>query len=104
MRAAWQKGQPSPNPSGKPRRLPISDTYEHLAAEPILDSVRKLLQQDGLTLEPGATCADALALRVWTSALSGDSGAAKEIREAIEEENGAKSRTFACNNLSKGHI
>jgi len=90
LRAPWQKGQPSPNPSGKPRRLPISDTYERLAAELIPDSIRKLLERDGLTLELGATFADALALRVWTSALSGDSGAAKEIREAIEGKTGQR--------------
>lgn len=84
LRPPWRKGAPSPNPTGRPHRLPISDTYESLADEPIPDSVRKAMKRNGVPLEPGATFAQALALRVWMRALNGDPVAAKELRESME--------------------
>ena len=91
LRPAWRKGEPSPNPSGRPKRLPISDTYESLADEPIPDSVRKILKQNGVTLEPGMTFAQALAMRIWMRALSGDQTAAKELRESMEGKSAQRS-------------
>jgi hypothetical protein len=29
LRPAWRKGDPSPNPTGRPHRLPISDICAH---------------------------------------------------------------------------
>jgi len=84
LRPPWRKGEPSPNPTGRAGRLPISDTYESLADAPIPDSVRKAMRRNGLSLEPGATYAEALALRVWMRALDGDPIAAKELRESME--------------------
>jgi hypothetical protein len=81
---AWRKGQPSPNPSGRPHRLPISDTYARIADEPLPESMRKTLKRKGVILEPGATCAEALVKGVLASAIGGDLAAAKEFREASE--------------------
>ena len=30
----WKKGQPSPNPGGRPKKKPITDIYEELLADP----------------------------------------------------------------------
>jgi hypothetical protein len=90
LRPAWRKGDPSPNPSGRPHRLPISDMYTRIAGEPIPESIRNAMKRNGVTVPPGATFAEALATRVWVKALSGDSGAAREIREAIEGRTGQR--------------
>jgi Family of unknown function (DUF5681) len=90
LRPAWRKGDPSPNPSGRPRRLPISDMYARIAVEPIPESIRNAMKRNGVSLPPEATFAEALATRVWVKALSGDSGAAREIREAIEGRTGQR--------------
>jgi hypothetical protein len=74
----WKPGQ-SGNPSGRPRTKPISDRYAYIAEEKLPESVRKKLG-----LEAGATYGDALSLMQFRSALNGNTGAAREIREAIE--------------------
>jgi hypothetical protein len=84
LRPPWQKGGPSPNPSGRPKRLPISDTYALFALEPIPESIRQAMKRRGIPIEPGATFADALVLQMWVKAMAGDPKAAKEIRESIE--------------------
>jgi hypothetical protein len=48
------------------------------------------MKRDGLILEPRATFAEALGMRVWARALAGDLGAAKEIREATEGKTGPR--------------
>ena len=90
LRPAWRKGDPSPNPTGRPHRLPISDMYARIAVEPIPESIRSAMKRNGVSLPPEATFAEALATRVWVKALSGDSGAAREIREAIEGRTGPR--------------
>jgi Family of unknown function (DUF5681) len=80
----WRKGEPSPNPSGRPKRLPISDTYALFASEPIPESIRKAMRRKGVHLEAGTTSAQALVKQMWLKAMVGDSKAAKEIRESIE--------------------
>jgi Family of unknown function (DUF5681) len=84
LRPPWRKGDPSPNPSGKPRRLPISDTYALFASEPIPESIRRAMKRKGIPIEPGATFSQALCLQILMKAMGGDSKAAKEIRESIE--------------------
>jgi hypothetical protein len=90
LRPPWRRGQASPNPSGRPRRLPISDVYAKLAAEPVPPSIRGILKRDGVTLPPDATLADALATRMFLRAIAGDCVAAKEIRESIEGKAGQR--------------
>ena len=84
LRPPWRKGEGSPNPSGRPKRLPISDTYALFAREPIPESVRKAMRKRGVNLEPGATFAEAVCLQMLMKAMAGDPKAAKEIRESVE--------------------
>ena len=90
LRPPWGKGEPSPNPSGRSKRLPISDTYAQIATQPISESVRRVLKRKGLPLQSGATFADAVVLGVMMKALLGDSRAAKEVRESIEGKAGQR--------------
>ena len=41
LRPPWRKGEPSPNPSGRPKRLPISDTYALFARSQFLNPSEK---------------------------------------------------------------
>src|ERR1700730_8825677 len=84
LRPPWRKGDPSPNASGRPHRLPISDVYLTFADQAIPETIRRVMKRKGVTLEPGMTFAEVLGLRVWMNALDGDSGAAREIRESLE--------------------
>jgi hypothetical protein len=88
--ATMAKGEPSPNPSGRPRRLPISDTYALFAPVPIPESIRKAMKRRGIPIEPGATFADAIVLQVWMKAMDGDPKVAKEVRESIEGKAGLR--------------
>jgi hypothetical protein len=90
LRPLWKKGDPSPNPSGRPKRLPISDTLAEMAVQPVPTSIRKLLERRGVTLAPNATYADALARSEYLEAFNGNCAAAKEIREAIEGKAGQR--------------
>lgn len=90
LRPPWRKGEPSPNPSGRPKRLPISDTYALFAPEPIPESIRRAMRKRGVNLEPGATFAEAVCLQMLIKAMAGDPKAAKEIRESIEGKAGQR--------------
>jgi hypothetical protein len=75
----FKPGQ-SGNPSGRPKRRPISDAYEAVADLPLPEDLRAKLK-----LPKGAKYRDAVALRQFQMAIiKGNSPAAKEIREAIE--------------------
>jgi len=69
----------SGNPSGRPKRRPISDRNADLAETPLPDDVRQALR-----LKKGATQGDAIALAMARQAIKGKTQAAREIREAIE--------------------
>jgi hypothetical protein len=75
----WQKGQPSPNPGGRPKRAPISDAYARHVENPLPDDLRRKLR-----LPKGASWADAMALGQLRSAVKGNTVAAKEIADRIE--------------------
>jgi hypothetical protein len=75
----WKKGQPSPNPGGRPKKAPISDAYTHHVGMPLPDDIRSKLR-----LPKGATWADAMALGQLRSAVKGNTVAAKEIADRIE--------------------
>ena len=59
---AWKTGQ-SGNPSGRPRRKPVSGRYEFMCEVPLPESIRKKLG-----LEAGATYGDALSLMQFRAA------------------------------------
>jgi hypothetical protein len=75
----WQKGQPSPNPGGRPKKAPISEAYEHHVTERLTDDIRRRFR-----LRKGATWADAIAVKQIHAALRGNTVAAKEIADRIE--------------------
>jgi hypothetical protein len=75
----WQKGQPSPNPGGRPKKAPISEAYAHHVGMRLPDDIRLRFR-----LRRGATWADAIAVTQIRSAVKGNSVAAKEIADRIE--------------------
>jgi hypothetical protein len=75
----WKKGEPSPNPNGRPKKCPISEAYAHHVVGRLPDDIRSRLR-----LPKGATWADAIALGQIRSALKGNSVAAKEIADRVE--------------------
>ena len=74
----WPKGV-SGNPSGRPKKKPITDRYEAQLEVLLPDAIRLKLK-----LKKGATYGDAVALRIIQKAITGKHEAAKEVREAIE--------------------
>lgn len=77
----FKKGAPSPNPSGRPKRKPISDRY----AEQI-EVIAPAEISEELGLPPTATMGDVLARRMAIRAINSRSAveASREMREAIE--------------------
>jgi hypothetical protein len=72
---------PSPNPSGRPKKKPITDRYREALEVDLPDEIRVQLG-----LKKGATMADAVARRMVIRAISGRHAveATREVREAIE--------------------
>lgn len=54
LRPPWRKGEPSPNPSGRPRRLPILYTYAPFAPQLVPECIRRAMKRKGIPIEPGA--------------------------------------------------
>ncbi len=82
----WQPGQ-SGNPSGRPKKRPVTDEYFQLLNEPIPEKLRLQFNQSAgeEVLKPGATWARAGAFRRGLDSLmEGGHMASKEMREAIE--------------------
>ena len=78
-RYQWQKGQPSPNPGGRPRKAPISDAYLQMIGQRLPDETRRALR-----LAKGSTWAHAMAAGQLRSAVKGNTPAAKEIADRVE--------------------
>jgi hypothetical protein len=74
----WAPGQ-SGNPTGRPRKRPISDRYAEMVETVLPDDLR-----NAVGLPNGATYGDAIALSQARQAIKGKPEAAREIREAIE--------------------
>lgn len=74
----WEKGK-SGNPSGRPKRRPITEAYALIAKRRVPKKIRVALQ-----LGDKATWAEALAYGQFFNAAKGRHGNATEIREAIE--------------------
>ena len=80
LRPPWKPGE-SGNPSGRPKRMSISDIYAELLERPLPEEVRRKLK---LKPSEGITFAEALALSVLEKALDGNLAAVREVREATE--------------------
>lgn len=72
----WKPGQ-SGNPSGRPKRQPISDAYRKIADKPFHEKTKARKQRN-------ATFAEHAAHQQFLRAIDGDTRAITEIREAIE--------------------
>lgn len=86
LKPPWQPGE-SGNPSGRPKKRPITDEYFQLSQSPIPESLRqKINRQLGEELlKEGATWAQANALRRFLDTImQGGHPSSREIREAIE--------------------
>lgn len=81
LQANYYKPGQSGNPSGRPKKKPITDRYKEALEVELPDGVRKTLG-----MHKGATMGDALARRMTIRAIEGRNAveAAREIREAIE--------------------
>ena len=78
LRPPWKPGE-SGNPSGRPKKRPISDLYAEFAERPVPEKLRR-----ALGLAKGATFAEAQTVSLFTAASNGNVQAAREIREGIE--------------------
>jgi hypothetical protein len=78
LRPPWKPGE-SGNPSGRPKKRPISNLYAEFAERPVPEKLRRKL---GLGV--GATFAEAQTVSLFTAASNGNVQAAREIREGIE--------------------
>src|ERR1700677_586006 len=78
LRPPWKPGQ-SGNPSGRPKKRPLSSAYIEFAERRLPERLRR-----SLGLPEGATYTDALAEALFRSALNGNVPAARELREATE--------------------
>lgn len=83
----WKKGGPSPNPSGRPKKLPITEAYAKLAEKPVPEVIRvsmnKKLRHE--VLHKGATWSQANALAQFINAIAkANVRAASEIADRLE--------------------
>jgi hypothetical protein len=84
LRPPWKPGE-SGNPSGRPKKRPLSDLYAEFAERPVPEKLRR-----ALGLAEGATFAEAQTLSLFLAASNGNIQAAREIREAIEGKAGPR--------------
>jgi Family of unknown function (DUF5681) len=78
LRPPWKPGE-SGNPSGRPKRRPITDCYIQMAREKMPPELCKQLG-----MKVGSTFAQAVARGQFFKAIKGEVRNASEIREAIE--------------------
>ncbi len=78
LKPPWKPGQ-SGNPGGRPKRRPISDSYQALADVAIPAKIARKLR-----LPKGSTWRDTIAYAILQQAANGNVRAAAEVREAIE--------------------
>jgi len=77
----WKKGQPSANPSGRPKSKPLTDRYNLDLEAPIPDKLRRRL-----LLPKEAVMADAIVRTMIGQAITGPGRveAAREITDRVE--------------------
>jgi hypothetical protein len=83
LRAPWKSGE-SGNPSGRPKRRPISDRYEAFAELELPAEWKKRLRLPAGILRHIKTLGDLQVLAQFQGALKGKTEAAREIADRIE--------------------
>ena len=78
----WKPGQ-SGNPSGHPRKLPITDRYASVAELPVPDNLLSALELSEPEKGEIKTYGDALALSQFRSGIKGKTDAAREIADRL---------------------
>lgn len=89
LRPPWKPGE-SGNPSGRPKRVYISEIYADLLVTPLPEEIRRKLKRS-----EGITFAEALALSVLENAVSGSLAAVREVREATEGKTSERSKEIS---------
>jgi hypothetical protein len=79
----WQKGMPSPNPGGRPRKLAVSSALEELLLEPLPNDREGKRIRRRYHLPEGSTWADAVAASLIRRAMRSNAAIA-EIFDRIE--------------------
>ena len=79
----WKPGQ-SGNPSGRPRKLPITDRYATIAELPVPDYLLTALRLSEAEKQEIKTYGDALALNQFRAGIKGKTDAAREITDRLE--------------------
>jgi hypothetical protein len=74
----------SGNPTGRPRRLPITDRYASIAELPAPDYLLAALKLSEVERKEIKTYGDALALSQFRAGIKGKTEAAREIADRIE--------------------
>lgn len=87
LRPPWKPGE-SGNPSGRPKRIYISDIYAELLGTPLPEHIRRKLNHS-----EGIIFAEAVALGVLEKALGGSLAAVREVREATEGKSNVRPNT-----------
>ena len=81
----WKPGCPSPNPTGRPKRKPITEAYEAIINDPLPSVLRRFrIGRSEIELPKGATFADLIALGQAVAAAKGNTAAAQEIANRLE--------------------
>jgi Family of unknown function (DUF5681) len=79
----WKPGQ-SGNPSGRPKKLPITDRYASIAELPAPEYLLAALKLSPAERQEIKTYGDALALNQFRAAIKGKTDAAREITDRLE--------------------
>jgi len=79
----WKPGE-SGNPSGRPRKLPITERYATIAELPVPDYLLTALKLSEAERREIKTYGDALALSQFRAAIKGKTEAAREIADRLE--------------------
>ena len=79
----WKPGQ-SGNPSGRPKKLPITDRYATVAELPVPDNLLAALKLSEAEKPAIKTYGDALALSQFRAGIKGKTDAAREIADRVE--------------------
>jgi hypothetical protein len=80
----WKPGQ-SGNPSGRSRKLPITEALEQIGQQIVPTEIRKILRRKlNVEVKPGSTFAQCIALALISKAIVGDVEAIREFTNRVQ--------------------